>query len=905
VIGRNQLVSIVLLIAGALAGFFISRGAGAYLAIEYRAKDLSATGGSPVKVTGPVDTLPLRMVDMGGVGVLPDTLNWGHNYEHNQHVFEDVILQGPPYIDRQAFDREKAKLERYAGHMSDMGFNAISMPWFLECVNFSRLGDGYRVYSMESPYRARHDTLSARFGELMESASGYGLDTYLWTDMVALTSPLRSYLFSEIGSLDTEEGAFWEVYELAAEEAFEKFPRVKGIIIRIGEAGTVYNKPGWDYTSELLVRTPEAVNLMLAAFLRAAEKYDRTIVFRTWSVGVGAIGDMHTRPDTYRRILGNISSPNLVVSTKYCRGDFYSWLETNPTLMTGTHRRIIEFQAKREFEGFGALPNYVAPLHQSALVDIITGNPAVEGAWVWTQYGGPLRAGPQIIYPFFGFNVINDANVFALGKLLTHPRARLDSITAVWIRDYFGSDSMLVADLTVFLNSSHEVLKHGLYISDFSRYDVKALGLEPPPMLWIFEWDILGGSSAVFSNIYFLTRDRFDAVVAEGTAAVEGASALKELLVPLRVKVARNRADFDALIAATGYEVDLLTMLAHYRKYFMHYFRWLDTGNSESLGAWQLAMGQFRADVRHLQERYAGSPDVLGMDLEEAVTGMKIAGNTGHAVRWARVALILAIFILLLGIPGFTRDRAHLKFSGTLQFQAIFQPYRIHVMESWHSSRALLFFQLAFWIFSLVVFSSFTSWLFPLAVGVSGLVYILVLARMIGPGRNPEQVLIGLMAPKVLLMMVLLGVVAFRGAMYFWFRMWIPGPFRAIFFTVWMLLLFRKFQVHLVLAEKWGRNGKWRAAAKVLTALGIQILTAGAALAFFGLEDSLTALNNDLLVLPSGLSKILGITTHLGIPLQLPLWILSAGLALTLATATYLLISYLLERKRTPRSRIR
>jgi divalent metal cation (Fe/Co/Zn/Cd) transporter len=57
-------------------------------------------------------------------------------------------------------------------------------------------------------------------------------------------------------------------------------------------------------------------------------------------------------------------------------------------------------------------------------------------------------------------------------------------------------------------------------------------------------------------------------------------------------------------------------------------------------------------------------------------------------------------------------------------------------------------------------------------------------------------------------------------------------------------------------------------------ALGIQLLIGGALLLFFGLEKSLTTLNDELLVLPGGLSRIMGITTHLGIPVELPEWIL-------------------------------
>ena len=76
--------------------------------------------------------------------------------------------------------------------------------------------------------------------------------------------------------------------------------------------------------------------------------------------------------------------------------------------------------------------------------------------------------------------------------------------------------------------------------------------------------------------------------------------------------------------------------------------------------------------------------------------------------------------------------------------------------------------------------------------------------------------------------------------------------------------------------------------------LGIQLLFAGLALKFFGLEESLTALNNDLLVLPGGLSKIMGIASHIGIPLELPLWIIYAASGLIVV----MLSGYLVIRKR-------
>ena len=81
----------------------------------------------------------------------------------------------------------------------------------------------------------------------------------------------------------------------------------------------------------------------------------------------------------------------------------------------------------------------------------------------------------------------------------------------------------------------------------------------------------------------------------------------------------------------------------------------------------------------------------------------------------------------------------------------------------------------------------------------------------------------------------------------------------------------------------------------VFSALGFQLLLAGLVIWITGLEKGLTAMNNEMLILPTGLSKILGITTHLGIPLQLPVWIICFGGGLTLVS---LLVFFLNRRIR-------
>ena len=103
------------------------------------------------------------------------------------------------------------------------------------------------------------------------------------------------------------------------------------------------------------------------------------MIFRTWSVGVGAVGDMHTNADSYEAVLDGIDSDRLIVSTKYTLGDFYSHLPLNHTLEVGEQRRIVEFQSRREFENFGAFPNDLGVALPGGAAAFPRGEPARRG----------------------------------------------------------------------------------------------------------------------------------------------------------------------------------------------------------------------------------------------------------------------------------------------------------------------------------------------------------------------------------------------------------------------------------------------------------------------------------------------------------------------------------------------
>jgi hypothetical protein len=325
----------------------------------------------------------------------------------------------------------------------------------------------------------------------------------------------------------------------------------------------------------------------------------------------------------------------------------------------------------------------------------------------------------------------------------------------------------------------------------------------------------------------------------------------------------------------------------------MNYYRWIDTGDPGARSTYKMAMGQFKAVMNYHEEKYGGDLNTLGMDFSEARAGIRVAEQTAHSVRWARVVVAIAMFLLLMSIPGFVRDRAHKKFSGSLYFDALFRPHLISDLTAYHGTRRLAIFLVTLYILSLVIFSSFASLVFPISLGLLGLIFTLGLATIMKRDRDFPRILVTLMAPKMIIMSLILVFVAIRGPMFFWFQLWVSDIFRGLFMAVLLMLYFRKFQIFIIMGRKWSHRNTSGAVGMVFIMFGIQILLAGLALQFFGLEESLTALNNDLLVLPGGLSKIMGITTHLSIPLELPIWIIYMGSGIAACS----LILYLFNRR--------
>ena len=844
-------------------------------------EELPADPGAPV-----VPQLEYRFADYGAVGVEPDPQAWAaqDDYSHNSRQFADVVLSEEPWVDPEGLAQVTQEWQDYIDHIRAYGYNGVIVSGFLEYVNFDNVGDGYQVYPEDSPYRARHEAMVEQFGTMWKYADEMGMQVVFKTDMLANTGPLNDYVEREFGGFDVNDPRLWEVYQAGLEEFFENMPFVDGLMIRIGEAGTVYNSPGWDYFSTLAVTTVDSVRTMLTKFTDTAGEYGKTIYFRTWSVGVGEVGDMHTNPQSYDTVLDGIPADNLVVVTKFTMGDFYSWLPLNPTLEQGEHPRIVEFQSRREFEAFSSFPNYLSADHQQALQDFEQKNPNIVGVWVWTQDGGPWRAGPMSLYLKTGFWQLYDLDVYATGQLAWDADADLGEVNRRWIAQNFTNDPATAQTIEEIFAQSRQVAKEGLYIPPYADKRVLALGLEPPPMMWIFEWDIVSGDTAALSVIHNASRDRIEEAI---TGAQDAQAAAEQMLAEAQStdpQAWKDPALRDRLIHSLEYEADLFGTLAAYRAAFLSYYDWIDTGDPAAWDAWETNKAAYESAVAEHVATYGQDLDTPAYSFLAAEAGFAHAERTRSSQAVTLVVIVGILALWAFGLFGKGRGgrvgvaARGLWIGATRPWHLVDDPgvdqSRGARVLAWALPAVLL-------LLSRGAFSGWLSWTYLLATLGSVALFVLA-ARVLMRGHNPFALYAGAGAALLWKTLLLSLVVVLRGPLSYWYRFWTDEQFRNIYVPLSFALFLWLFWVTYVVMRTAYGCGRLRATGRVLVAVALPMIALGALMFWSGLESALTAFNDQMALLPLGLSRILGLTVHLGIPTEIPLYLVVFGVVLAL-----------------------
>ncbi|MCB9640579.1 MAG: hypothetical protein H6728_15940 [Myxococcales bacterium] len=808
---------------------------------------------------------PLIIGDIGSAGYPRDRSLWFSDYSHHGRQFSTLFQKDAPFFHAKAFAQFKRELKMHLAQSKRYGFNAIEIPGFIELVDFRSLKDP--VYPKGSVYRKRHKAFRERFREIFQIAQEMGLQVILKTDMVTLSKPLERYLEKKGIGKNVDDPRFWAIYEAGMDELFASFPQVKGVIIRIGEAGAIYSQAGWDYWSELLVLSKKSVERMLQTFLKVAEKHHRKLIFRSWAVGIGEVGKIHTVPSAYQAVLDKIDSKAFYVSTKYSRGDFWSYLPLNPTLFQGRHQRIVEFQSRREFEAFNAFVNYAAPTYQNAYKAFYQKNPKVAGAWIWTQSGGPMFQAPFTFYLQEGSWVWIDANLYATARVIREPNVDIRRVTDDWVRETFGEDAEVRREMAHILFASHEATRAAVTFKPFAGKQVFALGQEVPTVAFSY-WNIVGGNSGIFSSLYVVAREQLDKVLQEDEKNCEVIADLGRRFSRIKGRITKHRAWIPHIEKSFAYMHDLALTLSAYRRFFLRYFQWLD-GRGEAK-AYQEALALFQKRYTAHQKAYKGNIHFPAYLFTEAMRLVDYAQKTGRSMWLARLLLLLGLGLLFWLWKNKTQlSQTSLSFPRFALLSVGLLGYILLTCLAFSSFRGIFF---ASCFVGLAVIFLAASWFF-FAVSPRGFGFLSV--------------------PIFALGSLLLAMPAMRGPMSFWLMFWTAPLGRALFVVGFFGVVILSYSIVL-----WGQSpaetagktsgglpraqGATQLRLRLACLVGLQFLATGLLMLGMGLDPFLTTLNNELAVLPYFLTLIHGLVVHLNIPTVLPFVFVAPGVLLLL-----------------------
>ncbi len=349
------------------------------------------------------------------------------------------------------------------------------------------------------------------FQRIFDVCTTFGLDIYLTMDIMSLTPALKE----RIGS-STDKALHY--LKKIVDTTLRIHPDVKGVIMRIGECD------GKDvkgiFRSELLLKTPKQVNRMLTSLLPIFEQYDRTLILRTWTVGAYPVGDFIWHRDTCSNILHNIDSDNFILSLKYGETDFFRYLPLNSHFFRTDVRKIIEFQARREYEGCGEYPSFIG-WDLYSYYQQLKGAENMAGISVWCQTGGwvPFR---RLTY-LEKEGIWNELNSYACIKIFKEGQSVEEIAHDFSYRLGYGQPDKIIE----FLKINDEVIKTLLYIQPFAEQKLFFRRVRIPPLLSVY-WNNIFINHSVRKVLLAHVDDK-ERCLQQGEEALKKIERMKEI----------------------------------------------------------------------------------------------------------------------------------------------------------------------------------------------------------------------------------------------------------------------------------------------------------------------------------------------------------------------------------------
>jgi hypothetical protein len=378
------------------------------------------------------------------------------------------------------------ELREFARQVSAQGYNAVTLD------DLAHLAP----HPLHEPEVAdRIDFLRRKFTEFFDMLHGeFGLKVYLTTDVVPMTPALSLVMGGNPAELEA-------YYVGLVRGILNDFPQLAGLILRIGESdGNDVQDP---IRTRLHLRNAGEANRLLRALLPEFERHGKDLIFRTWTVGAHRIGDLIWHRGTLEKTLEGLDSPNLIVSMKHGESDFFRYLPLNRAFFRVKQRKLLELQARREYEGAGEYPSFIG-WDCERFAQELSETENVVGISVWCQTGGWHRFRRRAYLEAAGRDIWIRLNTEAAITVFRHGKPA-DSA----VENLLGAERALAA--VELLDHADTVIRELLYIRDFARQKLFFRRVRIPPLLHVY-WDSLFINHGVRKVMGYFVSDPENAV---------------------------------------------------------------------------------------------------------------------------------------------------------------------------------------------------------------------------------------------------------------------------------------------------------------------------------------------------------------------------------------------------------
>ncbi|MCB0354033.1 MAG: hypothetical protein KDD64_10925 [Bdellovibrionales bacterium] len=450
------------------------------------------------------------------------------NINWSKIPFENLEKAGS--FDQEKFERIVPLFRQFVTKARQLGFNAVTLDDLAHLVQDS----SYKKSLQEkiSQYRAA-------YRKLFTIARESGLAVFITSDVMFFSESLYEELGENVGRCTS-------FLRTACDQTFEDFPEISGVIFRIGEADGV--DVHTDFPSRLVLKTAKGTRRFLESLLPVFERKDKKLIFRTWSVGINPVGDLNWNRDTFAEVFDGLHSPSLIISMKYGESDFFRFLPLNKLFFYSKHQKIIEFQARREYEGFGEYPSFVGWEYQSYVMQLKTARNVV-GCSVWCQTGGWSHFRKLTFLP--GSSIWNELNTFVTINIFRKNWSAEQAIEAFYNERFSSGEWRQLVEL---LRLSDEAIRELIYIDDFSNRKMFFRRLRVPPVLWVY-WDTIIVNHLMRKLLRVYVEDA-EQVVAQGRLALLKIRKMRALADAIGIEengILFQLATFQLLCAAREY----------------------------------------------------------------------------------------------------------------------------------------------------------------------------------------------------------------------------------------------------------------------------------------------------------------------------------------------------------------